>query len=614
MCGALMITNVMAGDDCSNSAYKQEHPERCKYTTGNTTETFLAVGAGAIAAGGIAALVGLAGGGSSSSSGGDVAQNSASASYVRTVAPSAIMRTNVGGDINVAQLENAISSNTYNRNANQYDDIQLAYSIARGYTGVGTKIAVFDTALDTRIKTHAEYVMDTIAPIAPAATVEHREIAYDTDKFFSYAEIGNVIAQTSGANVYNNSWNVSGISADAIANRRQLTSLTSPDFVNAISYAATQNDAIFVWAAGNDSGVQSGMLSAMPNVMSELNGHFVNVVAWDSETSSLADYSNACGVTQNYCITAPGTIKMTNGRTKMGTSFAAPVVSAAIAVIREAWNYLPADQITQILFDTATDLGEAGVDEIYGHGMLDLEAATRPVGTPTIQLSENVSQPLQVARVSASVAHNIKSANPTMAFFDKYGRDFQTKLGDNVSAHNRGLGFERMRGDDARTKVNFGDMEFGFYRNDMLSGTGFLQTNGDTTTTYIATNKSYNFGDVELFGRSQFGIARPQVTEQSVISSFSNIYTASAYIGVRGNQWSLSVGMPDTIVNGNMNLHLATGRNGAGVTTYRDYTINMATTPAIEYTANWRFVTAGFVDNPYGENEFYVFAKTKMSF
>ena len=618
ICGALITTNVMAGDDCSNLSYKQSHPERCRYTTSaDSSGTFLAIGAGIAAAG--TALAVLAGG--SSSSAGGASYNNNSQYYVRTITPTTIMRATVGNDITATQLASASSSTQYTRNAAQYDDIQLAYSVARGYTGAGTKIAVFDTALGTRAK-HAEYVMNTIDPIAPNAEIEHHAVAYNTDDFMSYDEIGNIITNTQNANIYNNSWNVSR-DANAIVSRAQLVSTTSQNFVDSISYTATQKDAIFVWAAGNDSyqdnnGVQhwseSGLLSAMPRVMPELNGHFVNVVAWDSKTSQLAEYSNVCGVTKDYCITAPGKVVMSNNRIKEGTSFAAPIVSAAIAVIREAWDYVDSATVVQILFDTATDLGETGVDEIYGHGMLDLEAATRPVGTPTIAINDNISQPLQVARVSAQIAHKIESANPKMAFFDKYGRDFETNVSDNITIHNRGLGFERLRGDDARTSIKFGDMEFGFYRNDMLSGTGFLQTNGDTTTTYIATNKSYDFGSFELFGRTQMGIARPQASEESVISEFSNIYTASAYIGLRGTDWSFSVGVPDTIVNGNMNLHLANGRNSNGAITYRDYTIDMATTPAIEYTANYRFLTAGFVDNPYGENEFYFFAKTKTSF
>ena len=613
MCGVLAMNGAVAADDCSNISYKQSHPERCKYTENNTDNTFtyLSVGAGAAVAG--AAIAMLAGGGADGGGSSGNATTTSAQYYARTINPTTIMRTAVGNDISIDQLEEAISSGEYNHNATQYDDINLAYSIARELTGTGTKIAVFDTKLGTMVA-HAEHVMNTITPIAPGASVEHHMIANHIDDFLSYDEIGGVIAETSGANVYNNSWNAS-MGANTIHSRAQLTSLTSQNFVNAISNAATQKDAIFVWAAGNDSSAQSGMLSAMPRVMPELNGHFVNVVAWDSETRQLADYSNACGVTQNYCITAPGTFQSDNIQ---GTSFAAPVVSAAIAVIREAElaknHPMDAATITQILFETAADLGDAGVDEIYGHGMLDLEAATRPVGAPTIVINDNVSQPLQVARVSAQVANGIKSANPTMAFFDKYGREFKTNVTDNISVHNRGLGFERLRGDDARTKFEFGDMEFGFYRNDMLSGTGFLQTNGDTTTTYIGTNKSYNFGNFELFGHSQIGIARPQVSEESVITSFSNIYTASAYVGLRGDKWSFSVGIPDTIVNGSMNLHLANGRNTFGAITYHDYKIEMASTPSVEYTAQYRFLTAGFVDNPYGQDEFYMFAKTKLAF
>ena len=611
LCGTLVATSASGADDCSNLKYKQAHPERCRYVSnGGNTSTYLMVGAGAAAAGAaIALLAGGANGGGSSSGG---SADAYAQSYARTNTPTMIKRTNVATDVSYAQLYSALSLDKYVRNANQYDDIQLAYSFARGYNGAGSKIAVFDTRFGT-VSRHAEYVMDTIMPIAPAATIEHHAIAYNPYDFMSYSEIGDIIANTNGANIYNNSWNTAQ-SANTLRNRAQLVNLTSQNFVNAISNAATEQDAIFVWAAGNDSNAQSGLLSAIPRVMPELNGHFVNVVAWDSDTQQLADYSNACGVTKNYCITAPGTITTSNNHSVSGTSFATPIVSAAIAVIRQAWNYLPSETITQILFDTAADLGDTGVDEIYGHGMLDLERATRPVGAPTIMINDTNSQPLQIARVSGQIAHNIQSANPTMAFFDKYGRDFETNVSDNISVHNRGIGFERLRGDDARMKFDFGDMEFGFYRNDMLSSTGFLATDGDTTTTYIGTNKSYYFGNFELFGHTQMGVARPRASEQSVISEFSNIYTASAYVGVRGNDWSLSIGMPDTVVNGTMNLHLASGRNSGGDITYQDYKIDMASIPAIEYAANWKFVTAGYVDNPYGNDEFYIFAKTKFAF
>ena len=611
ICGALITTNVMAADDCSNLAYKQSHPERCQYAS-TSDNTLLYVGGGAVAVGAVAALVGLGmgggGGGSSSSNGGSIAISSTQ--YVRTINPTMITHRGTAPDLTSAELTSITTRADYVRNTNAYDDIQLAYSIARGYTGANTTIAVFDTDLGTP-NSHGAAVMATAQEVAPGATVEHYLIEYGTSP---YVFNGNVIAGTNNANVYNNSWNVSGINAGQINTREQLISHTSQNFIDAISDAATTKDAIFVWAAGNDSGKQSGMLSAMGNVMPELDGHFINVVAWDSKTRALADYSNECGVTQNYCITAPGAIKTPDRYIHVGTSFAAPVVSSAIAIIREAWPYLDSAQITDILFTTAADLGDVGIDEIYGHGMLDLEAATRPVGELSIAVSDNVTQPLQTATVSPEIAHSIESANPTMAFFDAYGRAYETKISDNISARNRGLGFERLRGDNARTKIEMGSMEFGFYRSDMLNGTGFMATDGETTTTYVASNQSFNLGNVELFTRAQFGASRPIASSESMISEFSNIYTASASVGVRGNDWSFSIGVPDTMVHGNMTLHTATGRNANGDIIYHDYKINMATAPAIEYSANWRFMTAGFVDNPYGENEFYIFAKTKLHF
>ena len=614
ICGALITTNALAVDDCSNISYKQSHPERCKYAQA-TDNSLLYWGGGAIAIGGIAALVGMmAGGNGGGSPSTPVTQNTNNTYQARTVSPTTIVRSGTAPDFSSSELTSITSRREYSNNASAYDDIQLAYSIARGYTGLGTKIAIFDTDLNTPFSHGAAVSAIANGPIAPNATVEHRTIAYGVNNFMPYAQIGTIINDTTDAHIYNNSWNVSSITADQINSRNQLANVTSQNFIDAISNAAMNKDAIFVWAAGNNHGTQSGMMSSMPRVMPELNGHFINVVAWDSETRALAEYSNACGVTQNYCITAPGTIKESNGYAHVGTSFATPVVSAAIAVIRQAWPYLDATQITNILLTTAADLGETGVDEIYGHGMLDLERATRPIGELSVAVSENMTQPLQSAVVSSEIAHAIESANPTMAFFDEYGRAFETKVSDNISARNRGLGFERLRGDDNRAKFNFGTFEFGFYRSDMLNGTGFLATDGETTTSYVAVNKSFNFGSVELFARSQLGTAKPIASSESMISDFSNIYTASAMLGLRCNEWSFSVGIPETIINGTMDMHVATGRSMNGSITYQDYNIDMAMTPAIEYMFNYHFMTAGFVDNPYGNDEFYVFAKTNLRF
>ncbi len=57
-----------------------------------------------------------------------------------------------------------------------------------------------------------------------------------------------------------------------------------------------------------------------------------------------------------------------------GTSFAAPQVAAAVALIREAWPTCTPAEVQAILAATAKDLGAEGRDIVYGHGLLDIEA------------------------------------------------------------------------------------------------------------------------------------------------------------------------------------------------------------------------------------------------
>ena len=69
-----------------------------------------------------------------------------------------------------------------------------------------------------------------------------------------------------------------------------------------------------------------------------------------------------------------------------GTSMATPVVSGALATILGAAPSLKTEEAVAIMFETATDMGETGVDEIYGWGLVNLERALQPVGQTTLAL------------------------------------------------------------------------------------------------------------------------------------------------------------------------------------------------------------------------------------
>ena len=139
------------------------------------------------------------------------------------------------------------------------------------------------------------------------------------------------------------------------------------------------NDAVLVFASGND-GVQS-QTNDWANV---------TVVGASTTSSSVANFSNyGPGID----VVAPGTSIRSTTRTggytnATGTSFAAPLAAASMALMRAADPDLAATQIEQILKDTARDIGPVGFDNFSGHGIVDVGEAVRTVlfGPSTINL------------------------------------------------------------------------------------------------------------------------------------------------------------------------------------------------------------------------------------
>jgi autotransporter-associated beta strand protein len=124
----------------------------------------------------------------------------------------------------------------------------------------------------------------------------------------------------------------------------------------------------------------------LPGLVPELErGWLVAVAADSNHPTQLADYSNACGTTMDYCLTAPGDVIVGDKDATMsdpngywvvsGTSFAAPAVSGAAALVWQAYPYFDNDLVRQTLLGTADDLGAPGVDATFGHGMLDVGRA-----------------------------------------------------------------------------------------------------------------------------------------------------------------------------------------------------------------------------------------------
>jgi bacillopeptidase F len=73
---------------------------------------------------------------------------------------------------------------------------------------------------------------------------------------------------------------------------------------------------------------------------------------------------------------------------KSGTSMASPHINGVVALMREANPNIGVEEIKEIIFQTAYDLGDPGEDNDYGWGMIDAYEAvfnfSSPPGTPVI--------------------------------------------------------------------------------------------------------------------------------------------------------------------------------------------------------------------------------------
>ncbi len=160
----------------------------------------------------------------------------------------------------------------------------------------------------------------------------------------------------------------------------------------------TNHDGLVVFATGNESKSTPSDMAALPSQpgpngtrpAADLERGWLAVAALDTANpTQLASYSNACGEARNYCLVAPGTSIFIHADSTpddlkyyygSGTSYAAPLVSGAAALVWEAFPWFDNDLVRQTLLGTATDLGEPGVDAVFGHGLLNVGKAVKGPG------------------------------------------------------------------------------------------------------------------------------------------------------------------------------------------------------------------------------------------
>ena len=175
--------------------------------------------------------------------------------------------------------------------------------------------------------------------------------------------------------------------------------------------------------------------------------NWINVIAVDN-TNTITSFSNGCGNTKAYCIAAPGkdinstvpTALDSDGYDEYdGTSMAAPHVAAAVAVLKHEYPNLTGAQIVDLLLDNATDLGDSGIDEVYGVGLLNLDAATAPSGLMSFAISDshNNLNKFDISNSNISFSNifskNIIQNHNFLGVVDEYNRVYSLKLNDHTA-------------------------------------------------------------------------------------------------------------------------------------------------------------------------------------
>lgn len=307
----------------------------------------------------------------------------------------------------------------------------VAFTIAGRRNGSGTQGVAFESTL---VVARAD---------SPGSCATERAGDDDSGCRFSDRAIaaGLDVARGAGARVINVSLGGSGPDATLLA---------------AID-RATQAGIIIVIAAGNDAAANPDPLALVANdpvarglviVAGSVDSNGSRTPGADTiSTFGDKDGSNRAGIAADHFLAAVGQEVRAPDQTGApfiwsGTSFSAPQISGAIALLAQAFPNLSGAQIVDILYRSARDAGAAGTDPVYGRGVLDLTRAFQPLGSSSVAGQTATVSLVANGTLSAAMGDAAQSGLGAV-ILDGYGRAFAVDLAPTIT---RAPGERRLTG------------------------------------------------------------------------------------------------------------------------------------------------------------------------
>lgn len=410
---------------------------------------------------------------------------------------------------------------------------------------------------------------------------------------------------------------------------------------------AVDNGMIIVNSAGNRGRAYPDKPSHYATRVDEngdlyLNGQWLIVGAVGS-TNQMASWSNRAGHIcsnleytdgvatgcndeyriRDFFIVAPGSgiysTAVTGGNMPLsGTSQAAPYVTGSLAILKQAWPQLEPEQLVGLITSTATDLGDEGVDDVYGHGLVDLDSATQPQGDiVAVQPSGNISQ-VSGGIAGDSTLSGLDDIASLSAFvvMDSYNRDYTLDMNQSTnfkliekSLTSGYLGYESMQSVGALAMSTDGtdlqytttinqhvDIRLGYITQDRaLFGTQFdgMMSIEASETQFIGIDSVKQFNSWYMKGSYTTGVSTIDAGSNSYIRNSNDIVSQSYYVGVGSDTNDSSIefrlGTQLHVTNGAINYSVPTEYDWTTDTTHFTEGTADASTNRVPYVAELDF-------------------------
>ena len=185
-----------------------------------------------------------------------------------------------------------------------------------------------------------------------------------------------------------------------------------------------EQNILVVQSTGNENKTFPSKMAALPLFSAKLRqGGFISVTGYDSRYDRQA--YNQCGEsTKDWCLASYSVrTRSFSANQPGGTSSAAAMVSGVAARVKARYDWYSNVDLKNTLLSTATDKGAKGVDAVWGHGLINPDAALNGYG----RFDKETVLRVQGSKRAYHFDNNIGGAGGLI----KYGSDMLVLNGDN---------------------------------------------------------------------------------------------------------------------------------------------------------------------------------------